>query len=58
MRRDIFIRIHNTIISNDRYFVQQINVTRKLEHYSLQNMTTAIRMFAYGVTTDFMDEYL
>jgi hypothetical protein len=58
MRRDLFIHIHDAIISHDGYFVQRRNATRKLGHSSLQNMTTAIRMLAYGVITDFMDEYL
>jgi len=58
MRRDLFIRIHDAIISHDGYFVQRRNATRKLGHSSLQKMTTAIRMLAYGVISDFMDEYL
>jgi hypothetical protein len=58
MRRDLFMRIHDAIISHDRYFVQRRNDAKKLGHSSLQKMTTAIRMLAYGVTTDFMDEYL
>jgi len=39
-------------------FVQQRNAARKLGHFSLQKMTTAIMMLVYGVTTDFIDEYL
>jgi hypothetical protein len=58
MHRDLFMRIHDTIISHDRYFVQRRNAAKKLGHSSLQKMTTAIRMLAYGVTTNFMDEYL
>ncbi|XP_062173489.1 uncharacterized protein LOC133878942 [Alnus glutinosa] len=58
MRRDLFMRIHDAIISHDRYFVQRRNAAKKLGHSSLQKMTTAIRMLAYGVTADFMDEYL
>jgi len=58
MRRDLFMRIHDAIVSHDRYFVQQRNAAKKLGHSSLQKMTTAIRMLAYGVTTDFMNEYL
>ncbi|XP_062176021.1 uncharacterized protein LOC133881074 [Alnus glutinosa] len=58
MRRDLFMRIHDAIISHDRYFVQRRNAAKKLGHSSLQKMTIAIRMLAYGVTTDFMNEYL
>ena len=31
---------------------------RTLDFSSLQKITTALRMFAYGVTANFMDEYL
>ncbi|XP_062170457.1 uncharacterized protein LOC133876188 [Alnus glutinosa] len=58
MRRDLFMRIHDTIISHDRYFVQRRNAAKKLRHSSLQKMITAIRMLTYGVTSNFMDEYL
>jgi hypothetical protein len=58
MRRDLFMRIHDAIISHDRYFVQERNAAGKLGHSSLQKMTAAIRMLAYGVTADLMDEYL
>ena len=34
------------------------NNAKKLGLSSLQKMTAALRMFAYGVTTDFMDEYV
>jgi hypothetical protein len=53
-----FVRILDAIISQDIYFVQQRNAARKLGHFSLQKMTTAIMMLVYGVTTDFIDEYL
>jgi hypothetical protein len=58
MRHNLFMRIHDTIISHDRYFVQRRNAAKKLGHSSLQKMTTAIRMLTYGETSDFMDEYL
>jgi hypothetical protein len=57
-RRELFIRIHDAIVDHEPYFVQKRNVARKLGHSSLQKMTAAIKMLAYGVTTDFMDEYL
>ena len=34
------------------------NNAKKLGLSSLQKMTAALRMFAYGITTDFMDEYV
>lgn len=32
--------------------------SRRLNFSSLQKITTALRILAYGVTTDFMDEYI
>jgi hypothetical protein len=58
MCRDLFIRIHDAIIAHDTYFIQKINVAGRLGLSSLQKMTVAIRMLAFGVTTDLVDEYI
>jgi hypothetical protein len=58
MCRELFIYIHDAIIDRKPYFVQKINAASKLGHSSLQKMTVALRMLAYGVTVDLMDEYL
>ena len=42
----------------DEYFVQKRNAARVLGLSSLQKMTTALRMLAYGVVADFTDEYV
>jgi hypothetical protein len=58
MCRDLFIHIHDAIITYDMYFIQKRNAAGRLGLSSLQKMTTAIRMLAYGVTADLMNEYI
>jgi hypothetical protein len=58
MRRELFMYIHDAIVDHEPYFVQKRNAAGKLGHSSLQKMTAALRMLAYGVTADLMDEYL
>lgn len=53
-----FKRIYDAIIVHDTYFVQWRNAAERLELSSLYKMTTAIRMFTYGIMTNFMDKYL
>uniref|UniRef100_A0A2N9IY19 Uncharacterized protein n=1 Tax=Fagus sylvatica TaxID=28930 RepID=A0A2N9IY19_FAGSY len=40
------------------YFIQKRNAARRLGLSSLQKMTVTIRMLAYGVIGDLMDEYV
>jgi hypothetical protein len=56
--RDIFCRIQYAVEAHNPYFVQRINGSKKLGFSSLQKITATLRMLAYGVTTNFMDEYL
>ncbi|KAF5451689.1 hypothetical protein F2P56_026775 [Juglans regia] len=58
MSRDLFLRIHSAVEAYDNYFVQKRDASGRLGLSSLQKMTVAIRMLAYGVTADLMDEYL
>jgi hypothetical protein len=58
MRRSLFLRIQAAIEVHEPYFVQGRDAAKKLGHSSLQKMTAALRMLAYGVSGDFMDEYL
>ncbi|XP_042981873.1 uncharacterized protein LOC122311390 [Carya illinoinensis] len=53
IRRDSF-----EVVSHDDYFVQKRDASGRLGLSSLQKMTAAIRMLAYGVTADLMDEYI
>ncbi|XP_042966654.1 uncharacterized protein LOC122300214 [Carya illinoinensis] len=58
MSRDLFLRINAAVVSHDDYFVQKRDASGRLGLSSLQKMTVAIRMLAYGVTADLMDEYI
>ncbi|XP_047309860.1 uncharacterized protein LOC124913310 [Impatiens glandulifera] len=52
------MRIHSRVEAHEPYFQQKRNSTGKLGLSSLQKITAALRMLSYGVTTDFMDEYI
>ncbi|XP_075669760.1 uncharacterized protein LOC142639475 [Castanea sativa] len=58
MSHSLFLRNHSRVEATESYFVQKRNAVNTLELSSLQKMTTAIRMLAYGVSADFKDEYL
>ena len=58
MSRSLFLCIHSRFEATEPYFVQKRNVANTLGLSSLQKMIAAIRMLAYGVLADFMDEYL
>jgi hypothetical protein len=58
MSRLLFYRIQNAVDAHDIYFVQRRDGSKRLGFSSLQKITTTLRMFAYGVTIDFLDEYL
>lgn len=56
--RHLFCRIQHAVEAHDPYFVQRRDAYKMLGFTSLQKITTTLRMLAYGVTADFMDEYL
>ena len=58
MRRSLFLRILFKVEDHKPYFIQKRNNVKKLGLSSLQKMTAALRMLAYGVTADFLDEYV
>lgn len=58
MSRDLFCRIQYAVEAKDPYFVQKRDGSQRLGLTSLQKITAAFRMLIYGVTADFMDEYL
>ena len=58
MRRSLFLRIQSTVEDHDDYFIQKRNNAQRLDLSSLQKITAALRMLAYGVTANFMDEYV
>ncbi|XP_028060623.1 uncharacterized protein LOC114264227 [Camellia sinensis] len=58
MRRDLYLRILHAIEAYDTYFVQKKDATHILGLSPLQKMTSAIRMLAYGVAVDTVDDYV
>ncbi|XP_050255135.1 uncharacterized protein LOC126701031 [Quercus robur] len=58
MKRSLFLRIQSQVEAHDSYFVQKRNSTNKLGLSSLQKITAALRMLAYGVSSDLIDEYV
>jgi hypothetical protein len=58
MSHDLFCCIQYAVEANDPYFVQKRDGSQRLGPTSLQKITVALRMLAYGVTADFMEEYL
>ncbi|XP_073133311.1 uncharacterized protein [Henckelia pumila] len=58
MRRPLFFKIVEDIQTNVPYFVQRRDTTGKLGFSSLQKITAAVRMLAYDVAGDAVDEYL
>ena len=58
MKHSLFLCIQSAIEVHESYFVQKRNSAGVLGLSSLQKMTAALRMLAYGVAADFMDEFL
>ena len=58
MNRTLFLRILFMVENYDPYFVQTKNAVGIMGLSSLQKMTAAIRMLAYGVATDAVDDYV
>ena len=58
MRCSLFLRILSKVEAHKPYFIQKRNAAKKLGLSPLQKMTIALRMLAYGVGGDFMDEYV
>ncbi|XP_021744211.1 uncharacterized protein LOC110710246 [Chenopodium quinoa] len=58
MQRSLFCRIMNKVVEGDQFFQQRRNAAGKLGLSPLQKCTVAIRMLAYGVAPDVVDEYL
>ena len=58
MRRSLFLRILSTVEVHEPYFIQKRNAVKKLGLSPLQKMTATLRMLAYRVAADFMDEYV
>ncbi|XP_038713394.1 uncharacterized protein LOC120007265 [Tripterygium wilfordii] len=55
---ELSLRIQAAVEAHDPYFREKRNAAGKLGLSSLQKITASLRMLAYGVTADFMDEYV
>ncbi|XP_020263232.1 uncharacterized protein LOC109839215 [Asparagus officinalis] len=58
MHRPLFLRIASAVEDFDPYFVQRRNAAGNLGLSSIQKITAAMRMLAYGVSIDFVDDYV
>ena len=58
MKRYLFLHIQFKVEAHDSYFVQKRNSANKLGLSLLQKITAALRMLAYGVSGDLIDEYV
>ena len=58
MSRPLFFRLQFALKAHDPYFIQKRNAARMLGLSSLQKITVALRMLAYGVAADSTYEYV
>ncbi|QHO38387.1 uncharacterized protein DS421_4g119920 [Arachis hypogaea] len=58
MRRHLFLQIVDTLSNAYLYFQQKVNTTGRSGLSPLQKCTVAIRMLAYGVAADAVDDYV
>ncbi|CAO2820341.1 unnamed protein product [Amaranthus hypochondriacus] len=58
MRKHVFLRIMEAVSNNDPWFTTNIDATGKKGLSALQKCISALRMLAYGVAADQVDEYL
>ncbi|KAL6580257.1 hypothetical protein OROMI_008281 [Orobanche minor] len=58
MRRSLFLRIQEAVTVHDNYFTQRNDAVGVRGLSSLQKMTAALRMLAYGTPADAIDDYV
>ncbi|XP_073359707.1 uncharacterized protein [Aegilops tauschii subsp. strangulata] len=58
MARHVFNRIREGVVAHDPYFECKTDALGKLGFSSYQKCTAAIRMLAYGILGDLVDEYV
>ena len=58
LSRPLFLRILQTLQQHNHYFVQRRNAANTVGLSGEQKMTPALRMLAYGMSTDSLDEYV
>ncbi|KAL0008142.1 hypothetical protein SO802_009644 [Lithocarpus litseifolius] len=58
MSRSLFLRIQSKVETYEPYFIQRRDNAQRLGLSSFQKITAALRMLAYGMAADFIDEYV
>jgi hypothetical protein len=58
MCRSLFVKIVDACKANCRYFTHPRNAAGLLGFSPYQNISAAMRVIAYGIPTDYADEYL
>lgn len=58
MRKELFLRILKDVQAHDNYFIQKKDSAGRFGCSSIQKVTAAIRILAYGCSKDQCDEYL
>jgi hypothetical protein len=58
MSIELFHHIANTVKQHDRYFTQRRSCCGLLGHSTMQKVTAALRMMAYGIPADLVDDHL
>jgi len=58
MRRHVFLRIVEALGNHDDYFQTRIDAVHKVGLSPLQKCTVALRLLAYGVLSDNVDDYV
>ncbi|XP_041016210.1 uncharacterized protein LOC121258734 [Juglans microcarpa x Juglans regia] len=58
MGHSLFLCIFNEVEPYKPYLIQERDNVGRLSLSSMQKINDAIRMLAYGITADFMDEYI
>jgi len=58
MAHPLFLRIAHAIEAHDNYFVQKRDRCGRLGLSCLQNICATYIMISYGVSADFMDQYI
>ena len=58
MSIDLFKKIAEELSRHDRFFQQRRNAAGELGHSTFQKVTAALRMLAYGIPADLVDDHL
>ena len=58
MSKDLFKKIAGKVAKYDRFFEQRRNAAGELGHSTYQKITAALRMLAYGIPADLIDDHL